>query len=178
MNDPMTNIFHDLVQTPTWQLYVKYSSLVCFHCTTFLNTIIVSLNTYLGTHAKTYYLSFSALSFQNFFSCHFDKPSEHINFVSGLDNGKSFLILHYLTFFCLDLVLIISIDYPPMSLLRIVRSFSNVNGFSIVSFRFDLLSLWLSFSHGKVALPLSCLVELQTDFDENVFYNMMISLDV
>ena len=99
----------------------------------------------LGTHAKTFPFCFSALSFCNFFSCHFGKPIEHISFISVLDSGKSFLILGILTFFCSDLAPRISIDDFPTSLPSIARFFSNVIGFSIVEFRYEFFSFWPSY---------------------------------
>jgi hypothetical protein len=110
------------------------------------------------------------------FSCHFGKPIEHISFISVLDRSKSFLILGTLTFFCSDLAPTISIDDFP-TLPSIARFFSNVIGFLIVEFRSGLF-FGHHTSRGKLALPLSSLVELQTDFDQNGLYKMMISLNV
>jgi hypothetical protein len=119
---------------------------------------------------------FSALSFCNLFSCHFGKPIEHIGFISVLDNSKSFSILGTLTIFCLDVAP--SIGDFPTSLLSIAGFFSNVIGFLIVKLRSELFSFGHHTSRGKPSLLLSSLVELQTDFDQNNPYKMMIFLNV
>ena len=122
---------------PTWQLFLE-SPLLCFCCTTCLNIILEAWILPLGTHAKPFPFCFSALSFYNFFSCHFGKPIEHIGFISVLDSGKSFLILGTPAFFCSDLAPTISIDNFLTSLPSIARFFSNIIGFLIVKFRSKL----------------------------------------
>jgi hypothetical protein len=123
---------------PTWQLFLESPSLLCLRCTTCLSIILLRLNSSFRNPCQSFYFSFSALSFYNFFSCHFGKLIEHIGFISILDSGKSFLILGTLTFFYLDLAPRISIDDFPTSLPSIARFFSNVISFSIIEFRSKL----------------------------------------
>ena len=138
MDDATTNNFDDLVQTSNLVIVSWISFSFAFVAPLAWTSSFWAWILSLGTHAKPFSFSFSALSFCNFFSCHFGKPIKHISFIYVLDNGKSFLILGTLTFFYSDLAPRISIDNFPTSLPSIAGFFSNVIGFSIVEFRYEL----------------------------------------
>jgi hypothetical protein len=139
MDDAMTNDFDDLVQTSSLAIVscISFSPLNLLHH--LLEHHPSELEYFLWEPMARIFFSFAALSFRNLFSCHFGKLIEHISFISVLNSGKSFLILGTPTF-CSDLAPRISIDDFPTSLPSIAEFFSNVIGFSIVKFRYELFS--------------------------------------
>ena len=136
MDDAMTNNFDDLEQTTNLTI-VSWSNLDLSFAPLAWTSSFWAWTLLLGAYAKPFSLSFSALSFCNFF-CHSDKSSEHLSFVSFLDSGKSFLILGTLTLFCSDLASRMLIDDSPMPLSTIAGFFSNVIDFSLVKSRSEI----------------------------------------